>query len=226
MPSAPWRAGAERPSGHPGIGGGRGSWSGRRPRGEIRVRGWSGGIASAGLPRPPPGGPRGGSLSWAYGRRSPDHCPVAFSFATAWLRLTPILRTSSAARSRAWKASAQRRVRCRDLAPRDREGGFGGVRAACQPGLAGGGRHLGVLLRRSARTVPCGHAAPDAGCGGAAGHRPAGRRREPRHRAERTPRAFPFSLPSPARMRREFHALTPAWLISVCTLDRARSKRK
>jgi hypothetical protein len=37
-------------------------------------------------------------------------------------------------------------VRRRDRASRDREGGFGRVRAAGQPGLAGGGRHLGVLL--------------------------------------------------------------------------------
>jgi hypothetical protein len=36
--------------------------------------------------------------SAAYGRRSPDRCPVAFSFATAWFRLTPIRRTSPAAR--------------------------------------------------------------------------------------------------------------------------------
>ena len=40
-------------------------------------------------------------LSSAYRGRSPDHCPVAFSRATAWFRLTPIRRTSSAARSRA-----------------------------------------------------------------------------------------------------------------------------
>ena len=40
----------------------------------------------------------------------------------------------------------QRRVRRRDRAARGREGSFGRVRAARQPGLAGGGRHLGVLL--------------------------------------------------------------------------------
>jgi hypothetical protein len=41
------------------------------------------------------------SLSSAYGRRSPERCPVAFSFLTAWLRFTPILPTSTAARSSA-----------------------------------------------------------------------------------------------------------------------------
>jgi hypothetical protein len=35
-----------------------------------------------------------------------------------------------------------------------------------------------------------------------------------------------FLAASPARMRREFSALSPAWLISVCLRDRARSKRK
>jgi len=35
-----------------------------------------------------------------------------------------------------------------------------------------------------------------------------------------------FLAASPARMRREFNALSQAWLISVCMLDRARSKRK
>jgi hypothetical protein len=34
----------------------------------------------------------------AYRSRSPERCPVAFSFATAWFRLTPIRRTSPAAR--------------------------------------------------------------------------------------------------------------------------------
>ena len=45
------------------------------------------------------------TLSSAYRGRSPDHCPVAFSFATAWFKLTPIRRTSSAARSSACTAS-------------------------------------------------------------------------------------------------------------------------
>jgi hypothetical protein len=34
----------------------------------------------------------------AHGTSSPGSCPVAFSFATAWLRLTPMRRTSRAAR--------------------------------------------------------------------------------------------------------------------------------
>ena len=38
------------------------------------------------------------SLSAAYGSRSPERCPVAFSFATAWLRLTPIRWTRPDAR--------------------------------------------------------------------------------------------------------------------------------
>ena len=37
-------------------------------------------------------------LSRAYGRRSPERWPVALSFATAWFRFTPILRTSPEAR--------------------------------------------------------------------------------------------------------------------------------
>ncbi len=44
------------------------------------------------------------------------------------------------------KGIPQRRVRGGDRAAGDREGGFGRVRAARQPGLAGGGRHLAVLL--------------------------------------------------------------------------------
>ena len=52
-------------------------------------------------------------------------------------------RSSPAASSRAARRSL---FRCHDHAPRHRQGCFGGERAACQPGLAGGVRHLGVLL--------------------------------------------------------------------------------
>lgn len=44
-------------------------------------------------------------LSAAYGRRSPLRWPVALSFATAWLRLTPMRRTSPAARMNSPSAS-------------------------------------------------------------------------------------------------------------------------
>jgi hypothetical protein len=44
--------------------------------------------------------------SSAYAGRSPDDCPVAFSFATAWFKFTPTRRTPSAARSKACTASA------------------------------------------------------------------------------------------------------------------------
>jgi integrase len=37
-------------------------------------------------------------LGPAYGSRSPERCPVAFSFATAWFKLVPIRRTSPDAR--------------------------------------------------------------------------------------------------------------------------------
>src|SRR5258708_4218146 len=44
-------------------------------------------------------------LSAAYGRRSPPRWPVAFSFATAWFRFTPIRRTRPAARMNSPSAS-------------------------------------------------------------------------------------------------------------------------
>jgi hypothetical protein len=44
-------------------------------------------------------------LCLAYQSRSPDRCPVAFSFVTAWLRLTPTRRTRLAARTSSRSAS-------------------------------------------------------------------------------------------------------------------------
>ena len=91
----------------------------------------------------------------------------------------------------------QRLVRHRDRAPRDGQGRFGRVRAARQPGLAGGGRHLGVLLLRQ-REPHC-PATPHLMPGPAArpGTGPACRRREPDHREERTPRAFSLLAAKP-----------------------------
>ena len=57
-------------------------------------------------------------LSAAYGRRSPARCPVAFSFATAWLRFTPIRRTSPDARISSASASTQRRTADEAAPPR------------------------------------------------------------------------------------------------------------
>src|SRR5271169_1445493 len=104
----------------------------------------------------------------------------------------------------------QRRVRRRDRAARDREGGFGRVRAAGQPGLAGGGRHLGVLL--VGQREPYCAATPSLLPGPAA--RPGAGRlavvtnliivKNVRHEP------LSFLAASPARMRREFPALSPA----------------
>ena len=198
-----------------------------RPAGGVaRVRGWPGGIWSAGLPRPLPAGPRGAPTLPRTRGRSPDHCPVAFSFATAWFKFTPIRRTPSAARSRAYTASRSGASGVVTAPRATRQGGFGRVRAARQPGLPGGGRHLGVLLlgqrephrAGSPRLMPGPAARPGTGPPVVVTSLVIAEnvRHEP----------FPFSPQSPARMRREFPALSPAGLISVCTLDRARSKRK
>ena len=88
----------------------------------------------------------------------------------------------------------QRRIRYRDLAPCDRQSGFGGYAAPARPG-----EQRPTPRRtppRSARTAPSVHAAPDTGSGGAAGRCPSAPCREPRRHADQAPRACPFSLPA------------------------------
>ena len=54
----------------------------------------------------------------AYGSRSPERCPVAFSFATAWFRFTPIRRTSPGKMNSTTRKSPHRGVRHSANAPR------------------------------------------------------------------------------------------------------------
>ena len=134
MPSARWRARADR---RPVI-------PDRRNAARIlvrlsvrvvRVRGWCGGTASAGLPRPLPAGPIGGR---SPPRTGEGHRTIARS-RSASRPPDSSSRRSAAPRARHGPARVPHRpaaVRCRDLAPRGREGGFGGVRAARQPSPA------------------------------------------------------------------------------------------
>jgi len=120
----------------------------------------------------------------------------------------------------------QRRVRGGDRAAGDREDDFGRLRAARQPGLAGGGRHLGALLLGQ-RESHC--AATPSLVPGPAARPGAGRlavvtnlvivknvRHEP----------LSFLAASPARMRRKFPCPDAGRALSVCLRDRAWSKRK
>ena len=137
--------------------------------------------------------------------------------ATAWFKFTPDPPHQQRGTVQGVEGVPQRRVLRRDHAAGDRQGGFGRVRAARQPGLPGGGRHLGVLLlgQREPHRAVTSSLVP----GPAA--RPAADRLAVVTNLVIVKNVChePFSFPaaSPARMRREFPVLTSAGLFQYAS---------
>jgi hypothetical protein len=86
------------------------------------------------------------SLSWAYGEEVTAALPGRVQLRDGLVEVDAYLADQHGGAVQGVEGIAQRRVRCHDHAPSHRQGCFGGERAACQPGQAGGVRQLGVLL--------------------------------------------------------------------------------